>query len=148
LHLEVDPCFRGLLLPCRPAFTEWRDVDWLDSKLNVEQSIVRQIVDDVKTDSSRKSLSIDKELLEILKLWKQKTLFGSLDDWVFASPFKLGRLPYSYTGFWRELGRAGKAAGIGRLGTHAFRHYAGYRNMPNAPAIWARYAYLQVPDSA
>ena len=55
-------------------------------------------------------------------LWKQKTLFGSVDDWVFASPFKLGRLPYSYTGFWRELEQAAKAAGIGHLGTHAFRH--------------------------
>ena len=28
----------------------------------------------------------------------------------------------SYTGFWRELERASKEAGIGHLGTHAFRH--------------------------
>ena len=35
---------------------------------------------------------------------------------------KLGRLPYSYTGFWRELDRAGKESGIGHIGTHAFRH--------------------------
>ncbi|HZQ24853.1 MAG TPA: hypothetical protein VFA89_18845 [Terriglobales bacterium] len=39
--------------------------------------IVRQIVDDVKIDSSRKSLSIDKELLEVMKLWEQKTEFSS-----------------------------------------------------------------------
>jgi len=83
---------------------------------------VRQIVDDVKTDSSRKSLAIDNGFLEVLKLWKQKTQFGSEDDWVFASPLKLGRLPYSYAGFWRELERAAEAAGIGHLGTHAFRH--------------------------
>jgi integrase len=101
---------------------KWRDVDWLNGKLSVERGIVRQIVDDVKTDSSRKSLSIDTGLLEALKLWKQKTQFGSEDDWVFASPSKLGRLPYSYTGFWRELERAAQAAGIGHLGTHAFRH--------------------------
>ena len=31
---------------------------------------------------------------------------------------KLGRLPYSYTGFWR----AAAESGIGPLGTHAFRH--------------------------
>jgi len=101
---------------------KWRDVDWLNGQLSVERGIVRQIVDDVKTDSSRKSLSIDNGLLEALKLWKQKTQFGSEDDWVFASPLKLGRLPYSYTGFWRELERAAEAAGIGHLGTHAFRH--------------------------
>jgi len=35
---------------------------------------------------------------------------------------KLGRLPYSYTGFWRELERASKEAEIGHLGAHPFRH--------------------------
>ena len=33
---------------------KWRDVDWLGAKLNIERGIVKQIVDDVKTDSSRK----------------------------------------------------------------------------------------------
>ena len=101
---------------------KWRDLDWLNSKLNVERGIVKQIVDDVKTDSSRKCLTIDSELLEVLKLWKQQTEFSTEEDWIFASPLKLGRLPYSYTGFWRELERAAAIAGVGHLGTHAFRH--------------------------
>ena len=101
---------------------KWRDVDWLSAKLNIERGIVKQIVDDVKTDSSRKSLAVDRELLEVLKVWKQTTQFSTDEDWIFASPLKLGRLPYSYTGFWRELQRAAKEAGIGHLGTHAFRH--------------------------
>jgi len=101
---------------------KWRDVDWLNAKLSIERGIVRQIVDDVKTDSSRKSLTIGKELLEALKTWKQATEFPGSEDWIFASPLKLGRLPYSYTGFWRELERAAEKAGIGHLGTHAFRH--------------------------
>jgi len=100
----------------------WGDVDWLGAKLNIERGIVKQIVDDVKTDSSRKSLAIDQELLEGLRVWKQTTQFSAEGDWIFASPLKLGRLPYSYTGFWRELARAAKEAGIGHLGTHAFRH--------------------------
>jgi Phage integrase family len=95
---------------------------WLGAKLNIERGIVKQIVDDVKTDSSRKFLAVDKELLEVLRLWKQTTQFSAEEDWIFASPVKLGRLPYSYTGFWRELERASKEAGIGHLGTHAFRH--------------------------
>jgi hypothetical protein len=33
-----------------------------------------------------------------------------------------GKLPYSYTGFWRELKRAAAVAKIGDLATHAFRH--------------------------
>lgn len=83
---------------------------------------MKQSADDVKTDSSCKSLAIDKELLEVLRVWKQITQFSAEEDWIFASPVKLGRLPYSYTGFWRELERAAKEAGIGHLGTHAFRH--------------------------
>jgi integrase len=101
---------------------KWSDVDWLGAKLKVERGIVKQIVDDVKTDSSRKSLSIDKELLEVLKAWKRTTQFSAEEDWIFASPLKLGRLPYSYTGFWRELEKAAGEAGIGHIGTHAFRH--------------------------
>jgi integrase len=100
----------------------WSDVDWLKGLLRVERGIVEQNVDDVKTDESRKSLAIAPELLERLKVWKQTTEFRANGDWIFASPLKLGRLPYSYTGFWRELDRAGKAARLGHMGTHTFRH--------------------------
>ena len=41
---------------------------------------------------------------------------------MFASPFNIGRLPYSYTGTRQELVRAARAAGLGHLSTHAFRH--------------------------
>jgi len=100
----------------------WSDVDWLNGVLRVERGIVEQNVDDVKTAESRKSLAVADELLARLKVWKQTTEFPTDSDWIFASPLKLGRLPYSYTGFWRELDRAGKAAGIGHISTHTFRH--------------------------
>lgn len=100
----------------------WADVDWLNGLLRVERGIVEQNVDDVKTDASRKSLVIANDLLDRIKVWRQATAFPENGDWIFASPLKLGRLPYSYTGFWRELDRAGKASGIGHIGTHTFRH--------------------------
>ena len=100
----------------------WSDVDWLNGFLRVERGIVEQNVDDVKTEESRKSLVIAKDLLERSRVWKQTTEFAENSDWIFASPLKLGRLPYSYTGLWRELDRAGKASGIGDIGTHTFRH--------------------------
>jgi integrase len=84
----------------------WRDVDWFNSKLNVERGIVNQIVGDVKTDGSRRLMTLDQELLVVLRTWKQNSHFQTTEDWIFASPLKLGRLPYSYTGFWRELQRA------------------------------------------
>jgi integrase len=100
----------------------WCDVDWLKSKLNVERGIVNQIVDDVKTDGSRRLMTLDQEVLAILRTWKQSSQFVADTDWIFGSPLQLGRLPYSYTGFWRELQRAAAESGIGPLGTHAFRH--------------------------
>jgi integrase len=100
----------------------WSDVDWLNGTLRVERGIVERNVDDVKTDESRKLLVIAGVLLERLKLWRQNTEFSADCDWIFASPAKIGRLPYSYTGVWRELDRASEAAGLGRIGTHTFRH--------------------------
>ena len=79
-------------------------------------------MDDLKTDESRKSLAVAAELLERLKMWRQATEFSADGDWIFASPLKHGNLPYSYTGVWRELDRASKAAGLGHMGTHTFRH--------------------------
>ena len=81
-----------------------------------------QVVGDLKTEGSAKTVDLAGELLERLKSWKQLSDFAGVDDWIFASPVKLGRLPYSYAGVWRELVRATGAAGIGHLGTHAFRH--------------------------
>jgi len=100
----------------------WSDIDWLNGRLRVKRGIVERNVDDVKTDESRKSLVIAKELLGRLKMWKQATEFSAANDWIFASPLKIGRLPYSYTGVWRELDRASQAASLGHMGTHTFRH--------------------------
>ena len=77
---------------------------------------------ELKTEGSAKTFVIALELLQHLKLWKQCSRFSAESDWIFASPLKLGRLPYSYTGVWRELVRAADAAGVGHLGTHAFQH--------------------------
>jgi integrase len=100
----------------------WADVDWLSSRLSVRRGIVEQIVADVKTEGSARTFNLTPELLERLKSSKQRSDFSGAEDWIFASPLKLGRLPYSYTGVWRELVRATEAAKIGHLGTHSFRH--------------------------
>ena len=100
----------------------WEDVDWLGARLSIRRGIVEQVVADVKTEGSARTFNLSDELLERLKALKQRSDFSGADDWMFASPLKLGRLPYSYTGVWRELVRAAGAAKIGHLGTHAFRH--------------------------
>jgi len=100
----------------------WADVDWLGSRLSIKRGIVEQVVDDVKTEGSARTFALASDALARLKSWKQLAQFSGADEWIFASPVKIGRLPYSYTGVWRELERAANVAGIGHLGTHAFRH--------------------------
>ena len=100
----------------------WADVDWLGSRLSVRRGIVEQIVADVKTEGSARTFNLTGEMLERLKSCKQRSDFSGSEDWIFASPIKLGRLPYSYTGVWRELERASGAAKVGHIGTHSFRH--------------------------
>ena len=101
---------------------KWSDVDWLNCSLHIERAIVMQNVDEVKTVASRRQMTIAKELLGIFRRWKQTTQFSAEADWIFASPVKLGRLPLSYPWFCRQLQKAAKKGGIGKLATHSFRH--------------------------
>jgi integrase len=84
--------------------------------------VVERIVDDVKTIGSARTFTLSGELLERLRVRRRNSDFADPGDWVFASPYRLGRLPYSYTRIRGELQTAAAAAGIGHLGTHAFRH--------------------------
>jgi integrase len=128
----VCVCFGLRISECLAL--KWSDVDWLNGKLRVERGIVRQQVGDVKTVYSQKSMSIDNNLLDALKAWKQMTEFSNADDWIFASPLQLGRLPWSYPWVWRVFQKAASDAGIGKLGTHTMRHsYRSWLDAVGAP---------------
>lgn len=101
---------------------KWADVNWLERTLRIERGIVRHRVDDVKTVYSQRAMSIDPAMLEVLKSWKQATQFSSAEDWMFASPARIGRLPWSYDQVWRLFRKAGKDSGVGWIGTHTMRH--------------------------
>ena len=120
-HDGVCGCLLGIAC-IGAARSSGLDIDWLNQTIRIERRIVAQTVDEVKTAGSRRVMPLDEDLLQILRHWKQATEFSADGDWIFASPFQHGRLPYTDSGFWRELQRAATAAGIGRLGTHAFRH--------------------------
>jgi integrase len=116
----VCVCFGLRISECLAL--RWSDVDWLHGTLNVERGIVHQVVDDVKTPESQRSMHIDNGMLDVLNTWKQTTRFRASDDWMFASPVKIGRLPVSYAGVWQALRKAAVKAGIGHISSHTFRH--------------------------
>jgi integrase len=95
---------------------------WLSKTLRIERGVVKQIVDDVKSDASRKTMNVADELLELLRLSRQETQFAGEQDWLFPSIAKLGRQPLSYTFVWETLDAASGRAGIGHVSSHIFRH--------------------------
>lgn len=101
---------------------KWSDVDWLASTLTIERGIVTGRVDDVKTDGSRRAMLLAPEIVVMLKVWKSETQFSSSNDWLFASPTQLGRLPWSYPRTWRVFQDAAATAGLRPFGTHSLRH--------------------------
>jgi integrase len=116
----VCVCFGLRISECLAL--KWSDVDWLNNKLSVQRGIVKQRVDDVKTTGSEQAMTIDAGMAEVLKRWKQTSQFSASEDWMFASPTKLGRQPWSYDQVLRSFVKAGTHAGIGKLGTHSMRH--------------------------
>lgn len=116
----VCVCFGLRISECLAL--KWSDVDWFNGTLRVERGIVRQQVDDVKTIYSGRLMSIDKAMLDTLSGWRALCQFSNTEDWMFASPIKLGRLPMSYPWVLLAFQKAAAKAGIGKLGTHSLRH--------------------------
>jgi hypothetical protein len=56
-------------------------------------------------------------MLEVLKSWKQTTQSRAANDWVFASPARIGRLPWSVDSLNHAYLIAGKAPGVGQVST-------------------------------
>ena len=102
---------------------QWRDVLWEESTLLDRRAIVTGVESDVKTKYSNAGMPLDPALADVLREWRQKTCFKSLEDWVFASPFRAGRLPWDpWSAERRHIIPAAIRCGIGRIGWHSFRH--------------------------
>jgi hypothetical protein len=111
------------LNPGELAFSFRSAVQWFPvPSWQYPRGIVQQHVDDCKTEGSARTFALASDLLARLKAWKQASQLRDTEDWIFASPFNIRRLPYSYTSTRQELVRASNAAGMGHISTHAFRH--------------------------
>jgi integrase len=128
---ELNEPFRTMVildlatgLRCSELFAlKWCDVLWDDLTLLVRRGIVTGVVSDVKTRYSNAGIPLDPALAEVLLRWQRTTLFKNPEDWMFASPFVAGRLPWYPWGVERRhIIPAGIRCGIGRIGWHTFRH--------------------------
>jgi integrase len=111
-------------LRCSELFAlKWCDVIWDDLTLLARRGIVDTVVSDVKTEYSRAGMPLDPALADVLLHWQRTTEFNMPDDWIFASPFKGGTMPWQpWKVQQRHIGPAAVSCGIGRIGWHTFRH--------------------------
>ncbi len=129
---QLDHCFRVMVLldaatglrRSELLALKWEDIDFERLQINVQRSIYLNVVGNCKTEASRKPVPLDLTLASELWSWKQDSVYGKLNDWVFASPRSRGRNPY-----WpdillsRVVRPAAARAGIQKhIGWHTFRH--------------------------
>jgi integrase len=69
-----------------------------------------------------KAITVSQTMIEALKTWKQTTQFSTQEDWIFASPAQLGRLPWSADSVNDAYQKAASSAGIAHVSTHSMRH--------------------------
>lgn len=127
----TEPCRTAVIvalstgLRCSELFAlKWLDFNWDQLTVLVRRAIVDGVIGDVKTKYSESGLPLDPALAEILFRWKRASQFGQESDWVFASPFKAGELPFRGSSMLAtQIKPAVKIAALGNdLGWHTFRH--------------------------
>jgi integrase len=102
---------------------KWEDIDFKAAEIRIMRSIVDQVEGPPKTLASRRPIPMSSDLASALKNWSEQTSYFKPEDWVFASPLAVGKLPY-----WpdavlkRHVHPAAERAGITkRIGWHSFR---------------------------
>jgi integrase len=104
---------------------QWGDIDFESLKMFVRRSVVRGVVDAVKTEYSEDELPLDPDFATELLTWR-RACRPSDDGWVFPSP-STGR-PYTPGVIQQKIIRvAGNKLGIDHVGWHTFRHV--YRSL-------------------
>jgi integrase len=59
----------------------WVDVDWLRLRLSVDRRHCQSECRGCKTVESRRDMPLDPTLMDVLKAWKQATMFAAPSDW-------------------------------------------------------------------
>lgn len=67
------------------AGMKWRDTDFEKLEIDVQRSVVNQVVGRCKTEASQKKMPLDECTALDLRAWHRETPYRDPGDWVFAS---------------------------------------------------------------
>jgi integrase len=107
---------------------KWGDIDFENLLIDVQRSVVDQVVGRCKTEASKKAMPLDEYTARDLQAWYRETPYRESDDWVFASNSsrageKRGKQPLWLSSIMRyHIQPVVKALGINkRVSWHTFR---------------------------
>src|ERR1039458_1321572 len=102
---------------------KWQDVNFKEKELTPARSIVNQQIGDVKTESPRKAIPLNEDLLDELLLWRAETPYAADGDYIFASTKMKGKQPYWMSRIMQHHIKPTAAnLGIPLKGWHTLRH--------------------------
>lgn len=116
---------------------KWEDIDFENGKIHIRRSLVDNVEGEPKTEASKRPIPLEPALAYALQQWQKQTNFAKPSDWVFASPFNVGRFPY-YPGtvLQKVIRPAALGAGIQkRIGWHTFRRTTATWLMANGETV-------------
>jgi integrase len=64
---------------------QWGDIDFENLLIDVQRSVVNQVVGRCKTEASKKAMPLDEYTAHDLQTWYRATPYREPGDWVFAS---------------------------------------------------------------
>jgi len=73
---------------------KWKHVGWRTGILQSEFALVEGELKETK--SRNNPLPLAEPVLQVLRLWREHTAYRLDEDWIFASPYRDGRTPYTY----------------------------------------------------
>jgi len=91
----------------------WRDILWIESRVQVRSSVSRGVEGDTKSETSRRRVPLPTRIAEALEVHFQQTCYPGDDDRVFCHPHT-GR-PYDPSRMRGRFYTAMRAAGLGHL---------------------------------
>jgi len=105
---------------------KWMDIDFNSKTITVRRSLVRQVEGRCKTAASMASVPLHAVIEAALVKWREQSYYTSQEDWVFASPFSQGKLPFTSNSPIKKVKEIARMLGINkRIGWHTFRHTFG-----------------------
>jgi len=129
LHFTlVLTCAATALRASEIVSQRWSDILWSDRQIRISKRWAKGADGDTKTAASNGYVPLHPVLAEYLKHWRTQTPHSKVDDFVFPSLLRFGRVPISASIFVADYLRpAATGAGVNlakgqRFGFHNLRH--------------------------